>query len=57
MKISIHLTNSRGLWFWSLTDSGAALCGSDRGFASAVAAQSDARAAVAKYRRFEALFA
>jgi hypothetical protein len=57
MKISIHLTNSRGLWFWSLTDCGTALCGSDRGFVSAVAAQGDARAAVAKYRRFEALFA
>lgn len=50
MSSSIHLTNTRGLWFWTICLNGVAYRGASEGFRSAVEAQGHAREALSRYR-------
>lgn len=51
----IHLTNTRGLWFWSITEAGQAVRSAVQGFVNSVDAQAEARAVVGMFRRLETL--
>jgi hypothetical protein len=47
---SIHLTSTRGLWYWSITIDGVAYQGTREAYKSATEAQSHAREALGRYR-------
>lgn len=51
MSMSIHLTNTRGLWFWSIIADGTAFKACDTGHKSAVEAQAEARRVLTNYRK------
>jgi len=50
MKMSIHLTFTRGLWCWSIIADGVAFKGGAEGFKTSAEAQAGAREAMARYR-------
>jgi len=54
---SIHLTNTRGPWFWTITLDGVTYQGTKEAYRTATEAQHAAREALARYRSLSASLA